>query len=126
VPKRGRGVTPVSPKTSSARQTGSVSEGIGCLSLPLCTPPTTPTRKLSLLPPGTYCAWSREPRALIPNAVIGRVPGRVIIGGEGNTNARTVGIRNGEAINTRALTQYPVTVMPVPGGVAVVFLRRNP
>jgi hypothetical protein len=50
----------------------------------------------------------------------------VIIGGEGNTNARTVGIRNGEAINTRALTQYPVTVMPVPGGVAVVFLRRNP
>jgi hypothetical protein len=25
-----------------------------------------------------------------------------------------VAIRNGEAINTRALTQYPVTTMPVP------------
>jgi hypothetical protein len=38
----------------------------------------------------------------------------VITGGDGNTNTRTVAIRNGEAINTRALTQYPVTTMPVP------------
>jgi hypothetical protein len=50
----------------------------------------------------------------------------VITGGDGNTTARTVTIRNGEAINTRALTQYPVTVVPVPGGVAVMFVRRNP
>jgi hypothetical protein len=53
-------------------------------------------------------------------------PGRVITGGDGNTTARMVAIRNGEAINTRALTQYPVTVVPVPGGVAVMFVRQNP
>jgi hypothetical protein len=53
-------------------------------------------------------------------------PGRVITGGDGNTTARMVAIRNGDAINTRALTQYPVTVVPVPGGVAVMFVRRNP
>jgi hypothetical protein len=50
----------------------------------------------------------------------------VITAGYGNTTARTVPIRNGEAIDTRALTQYPVTVVPVPGGVAVMFVRRSP
>jgi hypothetical protein len=50
----------------------------------------------------------------------------VITGSDGNTTARMVAIRNGEAINTRALIQYPVTVVPVPGGVAVMFVRRNP
>jgi hypothetical protein len=43
-----------------------------------------------------------------------------------NTTARTVAIRNGQMINTRALTQYSVTVVPVPGGVDVMFVRRNP
>jgi hypothetical protein len=51
----------------------------------------------------------------------------VITGGDGNTTARMVAIRNGEMmINTRALTQYSVTVVPVPGGVDVMFVRRNP
>jgi len=50
----------------------------------------------------------------------------VITGGDGNTTVRTAEIRNGEAINTRALTQYPVTVVPVPGGVAVMFVRGVP
>jgi hypothetical protein len=48
-------------------------------------------------------------------------PGRLITGGDGNTTARPMAIRN-----TRALTEYPVTVVPVPGGVDVMFVRRNP
>jgi hypothetical protein len=50
----------------------------------------------------------------------------VITGGDGNTTARMVAIPNGDMINTRALTQYSVTVVPVPGGVDVMFVRRNP
>ena len=37
----------------------------------------------------------------------------MITGGDANTTARTVVIRNGETIITRALTHYPVTMMPV-------------
>ena len=50
----------------------------------------------------------------------------MITGGDGNTTARMVAIRNGEMINTRALTRCSVTVVPVPGGVDVMFVRRNP